>query len=429
MNWFRRKMKRAGKPVSLGEPDTSRIPLREFAYLDETSVQSLLASLIGTLPAEVTSMTERSFEAEGSANAHLAIPVVTKSELSARFKGSHTSGSQVLSRAVAETLFKDFYERTCARFVWRSSRPTGDGGPFSLHRGDLIEVDVELTPDPIYRFNTTMGIMSDIAEDYPALSEDATAALVLNEVGPVTKVLDRLLVGLIPLKADALGLRAGVIGGQMMLAPAEFFDATHAPSMPVKVVGVTEQDNYWRDVRRVLFSKTRFTILGRVNRSGVHPSWVPVKLAEGMRDIAPQFPDTITRAGNVSHGTAVNVRQEANRKAMEEALVLFAARLAGDASTDREPDVRAFAHAKRAAGDSLALQGEAFDDLVNWLVDEQMVPSRPSDTRSARIAARDQAGLRSSTAPTGLADFASTRDDGPVPAEALVDVEIIAIYW
>lgn len=423
MNWLRRKRASTGR---LPQADSiEENPLREFVYLDETSVQSLLASQIGALPAEVTSMTERSLEAEGSASTNIGLPGVAKSEIATTFRGSRTTGSQVLSRAVAETLFKKLYDLTHERFAWRSSNPPS--GPIHVRRGDLLEFEVNLAPDPIYGFDTTMGILGDLAEDYPSFLEDPTTAMILREAGPATKVLDRLLAGLIPLKAPVPDLRAGVVDGDMVIASPSFFGAF--PSMPVTMVGVTEKDNYWRDVRRVLFSKTRFTVLGRVGRSDVQPTWVPVKLAEAMRDIAPEFPDAITRAGNVSYGNSVNTKQETNRDAMEAALVSFAVELGGPAAIERAGELRTLARELRVSADSIALQGEAFEAIVNWMIIQGVVTERPADTRAARIKAREEAGLQATSAATALSDFVSATSDTAAEAEALVDLEIIAIYW
>lgn len=33
---------------------------------------------------------------------------------------------------------------------------------------------------------------------------------------------------------------------------------------PIFVVGVTERDQYWKDIRRVLFSKSRYTVFARL---------------------------------------------------------------------------------------------------------------------------------------------------------------------
>jgi len=246
--------------------------------------------------------------------------MIAKAELASRFKGSSTASSQVLSRAVAESLFKHLYELVADRLVW-SPKLDQDPQPISLERGALIEVEVELAPDPIYGFNATMGVLTDIADDYPALFDDKATALIIAEAELVTKVLERLLVGLIPLKAEVCDLSAGEVGG----------------------VGVTEQAKYWRDVRRVLFSKSKFTVLGRISRTGVQPSWTPVKLTEVMRDIAPQFPDMITRVGRVGYSAPINAREESNRDALERALLHFALAAGRESAAAREDEIKEFA--------------------------------------------------------------------------------------
>lgn len=402
--------------------------LREFAYLDEVSVQSLLVSLIGELPAEVTSLTSHASESEIGSTIGANAPVIAKAEVTSRFKGSSTKSNQVLSRAVAESLFKHLYELVADRLVWS---PNGAHGsqPVSLERGSLIEVEVELAPDPIYAFNATMGVITDIADDYPALLDDKTTALVLTEAGLVTKALERLLAGLIPINAEASGLSAGEVDGVTVAAPTEYFEASGISSEPLSVVGVTEQAKYWRDVRRVLFSKSRFTVLGRINRNGVQDSWAPVKLTEVMRDIAPQFPDMLTRAGRVGYSSPVNTREEHNRDALERALLHFALAVGGEAAAVRENDIKKFAHQHRAQADTLTEQGKAFDSMFEWLGQSGIATAVPENVRLLRSEAREASGLRASSTATSLADFASTSVPDEPHSEPLIDLEIIAIYW
>lgn len=285
----------------------------------------------------------------------------------------------MLSRAVAESLFKHLYELVADRLVW-SPKLDQDPQPISLERGALIEVEVELAPDPIYGFNATMGVLTDIADDYPALFDDKATALIIAEAELVTKVLERLLVGLIPLKAEVCDLSAGEVGG----------------------VGVTEQAKYWRDVRRVLFSKSKFTVLGRISRTGVQPSWTPVKLTEVMRDIAPQFPDMITRVGRVGYSAPINARED---------------------------EIKEFARSQRTQADTLTQQGSAFDALLEWMVRSEILSTEPENMRTLKNRAREASGLKASSAVTSIADFVNPNPPEEPAPEALIDLEIIAIYW
>ena len=422
---WRRKNPSVARPSGKASPSDS---LREFAYLDEVSVQSLLVSLIGELPAEVTSLTSRSNEAEIGGTIGASAPILAKAELTSRFKGSATTSNQVLSRAVAESLFKHLYELVSDRLVW-PPRSKQDPQPISLERGNLIEVEVQLAPDPIYGFNATMGVLTDIADDYPALVDDKTTALIITEAGLVSKLLERLMVGLIPLKSEVDGLCAGEVDGVTVAAPREFFEATGVACTPISVVGVTEQAKYWRDVRRVLFSKSRFTVLGRVSRTGVQPSWTPVKLTEVMRDIAPQFPDAITRVGRIGYSAPVNAREESNRDALERAPLHFALAVGGVSAASREGEIKDFARSQRTQADTLTHQGAAFDALVVWMVESGFISSAPEDVRQLRAVARVASGLKTSSEVTSLADFVNTSPPEEPAPEALIDLEIIAIYW
>lgn len=424
--FWRRNDKKAKATSALGVA-TPGAPLREFVYLDDVSVQSLLASLIGTLPSEVTSLSSHSLDAETSGTIGASMPGVAKSELTSRFKSASATSNQVLSRAVTESLFKHLYELISDRLIW--PQDPDDPQPLQLSRGSLIEIEVELSPDPVYGFNTTMGVMADLADDYPAMLEDKTAALVLRESGPVTKVLDRLLAGLVPIKATSTNLFAGDAGGTIVAAPRSYFEREQISCTPLTVVGVTEQDKYWRDVRRVLFSKSTFTVLGRIGRSGVQPKWIPVKLAESMREIAPEFPDVITRAAATGYAKPTDQRAEGNQQALEAALVDFAKAAGGAALIDREAEVTAFAHSKRGYADTLVRQRAAFEELVAWLLENHIIDEVPTNARALRQQARSHSGLRASSEVQSLADFASPSPAAEPESENLIDLEIIAIYW
>ncbi|MEV8360293.1 hypothetical protein [Microbacterium sp. NPDC076895] len=402
-------------------------PFREFAYLDETSLQSLLVSIVGALPSEITALSSRSTEAELGATAGAPPALLAKAEVTARFKGASASSSQVLSRAVAESLFKNLHELSSDRLVWNPSASSRT--PLNLDRGSLIEIDVELQPDPIYGFNATMGVLTDLAEDYPGLLDDPTTAMILGESGPVNKVLERMLVGLIPLKSTALGLRAGIVDGTAVAGTAAYFESLGVPSQALHIVGVTEQEKYRRDVRRVLFSKDRYTILGRISRGGIQPSWVPVKLTEVMRDLAPQFPDAITRVGQVGYSTPVNTREERNEAALKQALVNFAIAIGQEAAEARIEEVLDFAEQLRGQAANLTSQGAAFTRMGEWLVQSGIAADLPSNERSLRSQARAGAGLQASSGARTLADFAGAKPAVDPPTEMLLDLDIVAIYW
>lgn len=412
----------APKPVPDAPP-----PLREFAYLDDVTVQSLLVSQIGALPSEVTSLSTQSAEAEVGGALSLGAPLMPKAELTSRFASSTGSSNQVLSRAVSESLFKHLYDLISDRLVY-SPGMAASGDSVPIKRGDLIEIEVDLAADPIYGFSATMGVFSELAEGYPAFLDNPGTALVMAEAEPINKVLERLLVGLIPIKAVVNGLVAEEENGQVQVRRADSVK-DDAASTPLFIVGVTEQEKYWRDVRRVLFSQSRFSVLGRISRSGVQASWTPVKLTEVMRDIAPAFPDAITRVGRVGYAAPLNTKQELNRAALEIALEHFAATAGGENARQQEQAIQGFAKTLRDSADSLTQQTQAFDRLTEWLIQRGILEEKPENSRALRSEARQVAGLRLSSEPSTLSDLGTTGADDELPEEHLIDLEIIAIYW
>jgi hypothetical protein len=429
-SWRRARHKSARGETTVGNTEikSSVRALREFAYLDEVSVQSLLVSLIGELPAEVTAMSERSTESELAATAGAAAPLVGKAELTARYQGGTSDSSQVLSRAVAESLFKNLHELTRERVVWSKDDPMKE--PRNLDRGSLIEIEVDLAPDPIYSFHATMGFMSDLAEDYPAMLNDPTTAVVMSEAELVTNALERMLAGLIPLRSDAFGLVAAEIDGELVAGTAPYFAAKGIESQALRVVGVTEQSKYWGDVRRLLFSRSRFTLLGRISRSGVQRTWVPVKLTEIMSEIAPQFPEAITRVGRVGYSPPTNTREEANRDALQRALLIYAATAVPEgALTEKQPELEMLITSLRGLAKSLDSQRVAFDRVDDWLIANNILSDPRPDKRELRVDARNKGGLKADSSAQTISDFVTLDESGPPEREALLDLEVIAIYW
>ena len=128
-------------------------------------------------------------------------------------------------------------------------------------------------------------------------------------------------------------------------------------SCPLDIVAVAELSLFWKDIRRVLFSGSRYSLLCRIGRNGLHESWTPVKLVDVVREFVPELAEQIGAAGKDLVG-AVNVRTPSSSTN------------AGNHAKMRE--------ALKAYGQSLATQYG-----VNWdssLVTEDVLPQDPTRT-------------------------------------------------
>lgn len=434
----------------VGEP--KRPPLREFVYLDGVSLRSLLSSQKGALTENITELLSRADEAELAGSLSGGAPVF-KAEITSRYQTSNSQGTQTSRKSIVQSLFKEFRELEGVRLLLQPIdvleppasieeliRPESAMAVSSedLERGGLVEVEVELVADPIFRFSTIISEISDMAREYPDMLAAPGAASVMAEAEPVNRVLQRLLAGLIPLRARAINVVMVEIRGVEYLVPAVAAAALGIRTTPLFVVGVTEHLSYWRDVRRVLFSGAKFTMLCRIARDGLHRGWVPVKLSQVLAEIAPTFPGALDEVGRFGYNQVVDTTATEAESALQKALETFVQLAASRAGTELPPDAAARVRDRRIScvgmAGSVTAQNEAFRSIRSVLSNEAEVKLAAEDWLEVQREARDRAELPLFRLPTPEpTSRPPVREEGPggesEPAEVLLDTEVIAIYW
>lgn len=422
-------------------------PLREFVYLDEVSLHSLLVSQKSTIPENVSKAISRADEAE-IAGVVGAKALGFKSELKSRYQTSNSDSTQSSRKAVVQTLFKEFRDLALDyKLVHHKDveKPFADPTEIleetdsclvaparDLLRGDLIEVEVTLAVDPVFKLGAMMTEWNAMADDYPGMFGAPGLLGFLHDSEPLMKVLDRFLAELVPIKSKAIHYRVVKIEGHEYVVDKRAIRNLGIKSRPLYIVGVTEKLGYWKDLRRVLFSNAKFTVLCRVARSGIHNSWTPVKLADLFTDVAPGFVDQINAIeapkvdSPTSHG---NAYQDALRAALNSYRSELAAKLQIEANTDQERQLGEVVDQLVVGQVSPTGQRLAFDAVrkaVTALGDSEIV--HPEEDLALRQNVRESAGLDlipslaslTPTTPTKLAAKRSAR---------MLDVEVIGIYW
>lgn len=443
-------------------------PLREFVYLDEVSVFSLLASRVGAIAAEFTATESTSLRGEVGTSADLSAGLV-KSGISSRAEVGRTSGSQVVRKSIAQSHFKELYSyekdslalrprqpdeaapsfRTVAELEKAMESGGTDGwmvDPAALRRGQLVEMEVELEADSVFRISATLASLLEILEENPALlggarREDVLQAAMLN------RVLDRLLVGLVPLRGCALDYWHLTLGGRDWLVHeklvSDLADNSQLETRRIYVVGVAEAGLFWKDIRRVLFSRSRYTVLCRVGRDGLHSDWTPVKLVDVLRELIPDLAAQLDTVGDgllSAMGAAggpswKNDEAEAARR-MRRALLSYWASLADRyAKTCGQPDLTAYGlptEQQCASYGTLEERRVAFGAVTKQLEEHIGTPIDPDVAAQYRHDALSDAGFEfggtlSSVAP--LVEPLVQPSLGERSPHRYLDTEIVAIYW
>jgi hypothetical protein len=430
--------------------DPKRPDLREFIYLDEVSLLSLLSSQKGEVTDSKSEQATEGSEASIDATAGVNPGVIAKAEITSRYQTNNSSTIQTSRKATVQSRFRDLHVIDGLRIIQpvlveapasdieslRNTKTLSKLAPAAeLRRGKLVELRVKLAADPVFHLGTMVSEFTSMAEDYPDMFAAEGGLATLQEVQPINKILKRLLAGLVPIRAIAVDYVVVEIDEIEYVAHKKLIEGLGLKNRPLAIVGVTEQEAYWKDLRRVLFSEAEFTVLARISHSGLKHSWTPVKLADLFTDVAPDLVDQINAAGRVPFGTASSKPNESSSDSkLDAALSHYVDSLLREIKKSPESD-QTKAIAKRikelkTRSATVSDQTSAFALLTKHVL--ELVGGEINSTRALelRSAAREAVGL--SLFPTGnsLSQVKPTApeprgDDDPL----LLDVEFVAIYW
>ncbi len=460
--WIRRRKARSPREDSYGVR-------REFVYLDEVSVLSILASRTGRIPTESTESRSASHSSEVESSVGVGFGGA-KASLGGKMQTGQVQASRVSSKAIIQSNFKNLYDIERADLVLKPAShdhlPTVDSIPglegllgssegsgllvdvTALHRGELLEVEVDLEADPIFRMATIITTFVELMEDNAELMQRVVPGQ-LREIRSVARLLESLLAGLVPIRGRLVDFEWIRIGSRELLVHRSVLEQMPAnaciQAYPAFLVGVAERDLFWKDIRRVLFSQARYTVFCRLATTGLIEHWSPVKMADVFSGITSDFDEMICGLGDeLMSGFKRGVRSAA-------------AGTADDITpTMLNQDVQLGERSLTRYAESIALHHKqdidptAIEDLIreiplpeNWLdsvdsyrpvfakmrerVDDHLnTKTPPSVAHDLRIQAVNRAKL--DVPPKCNGPRGSGNRPGPA-CERFLDSEIVAIYW
>jgi hypothetical protein len=446
---FKRKQQQA---LPAPESEADRADLREFVYIDDVSVQSLLASRTGAIATDYTdsntSGTKRTREANaglrhgplnlgGKANREesdgTTAQVVRKSNAQARFKELlDTELEGLLLRATPpEALPRNAAATTGAQVVpsFEEMREQHDHHVVAepdIRRGDLFELDVELEAEPIYGVSAAISSLIALFEQTPEMVPEDDRDNI-RQVSAVAKMLDQLLAGLVPVRGRAVDyqvLRRGdgdyVIHNSLV---AQLPEDDRGALRPLVVVGVAEQGLFWKDLRRVLFAGHRYTVLARVAVDGLPGSWQPIKLVDLVEQVSPELADMLGSAstevlaslGDTAELERAGAAHTQSQRALDRYRELLARELGLElAEAENPPEAEA------------SFDRETFRDAARAVTTRLVARLEDAPTPERLSTLRDDA-WRSSLEPEE--PERQLRPSAPAATERYLSAEFVAIYW
>lgn len=459
--WFRRRrLKRAAKKQQVA-------PLREFVYLDEVSVYSLNASRLGSIAAEFSETRSSSLQSEVGASIGADAQGVAKAGVNSRLLAGQARESQVVRTAIVQTVFKEFYELELElnSFAMRpvaedlklpgvssvedlkaQTKLAGADGwivdPKTLSRGRLLEVEVQLEADATFRVNTVISSLLEIFQENPGIFE-AEVTEGLDEVKFANRIIEKFLVGLVPVRGRAVDYELVELGGREWIVHRKLLTGLEGDRMlstrPLYVVGDAEQPLFWQDIRRVLFSGTRFRVLCRMMHNGLREDYTPVKLADVLGSVQPELGEQIRSFGQVAFAAMADVNvpdqdTEQEQRIMRAVLVEYAKKLAehSDCVLAEEDlfEIEMLIKENPVSFDTEPERRQAFGKVSSFLQHRFGLPEDAETSAKLRSASLEDGGFdlfgrMIPSLPAGIGSSAPPEGTD----ERCLETEFVAIYW
>jgi hypothetical protein len=456
--WWKRRIRRSRR--SKAAKQNRDKPLREFVYLDEVSVFSLMASRIGALATEFTESESTSLSTEVKSRVG-ASAAVAKAEVASSLTAGESSETQIMRKSTVQSTFKELLDYVGEELVLKPSsadgqvptvRQAGDllalAGKDAdwvvdtqdLTRGRLVEVDVELEADDHFRASALLSTILDFLDTLPQMPEGLDTDGVLGAVTG-TRMLEMLLAGLVPLRGRSIDYVHLTLEGRELIVRRPLLDQVpdlRAEARDLVVVGVAERELFWRDIRRVLFSNSRFRMLCRVGRDGAQLDWNPVKMLDmlgaalpPLRDAVDEIPALLASMGDESDGpdpVEDQMRIALEHYAVELTAVYEHPLTMNDLAARGLPTS---AQVNVAAYGTFEERRAAFAELTGTLADELGFATTADRLETMRSAALVDAGALppGSAAPPVLVMEHDEKTDSDAEAVRYLDCEFVAIYW
>lgn len=458
MGIFKRLLIRVRRQWRRKQVAKSKSILREFIYLDEVSVYSLIGSRLGPIATEFTETETKSLQS--NVNASLGI---TGASLGSSISSNQGEGSQVLRKSVIQTTFKELYEfekksliisslydETKAPINQSLDKILSDGftsggvvNSDKFVRGELFEMEVQLEAESIFKVSAVLSSLLELLkEDSSALGMASKDEIL--KLKSVDSILSKLLVGLVPIRGYAVDYKVIEYNNMEWVVHRNVLkdleDNNSYIIRPLYIVGVAEHSLFWKDIRRILFSNLKFKVLCRISQDGIQNSWTPIKLSHVLESLVPDLGKQIDGIGSEAIDTMLQNSQKTAQDNedrlifMKKALTQYSKLLAEHYNLQlTEIDkghISKFSEQYATYFNSLKSRRLAFDKIADYLLTTFGIERDQLVISSYRTVALSDIGLDIFGEPLPLIGKTTQQQQQPdKPDHRFLDTEFIAIYW
>jgi len=265
----------------VGSSEEEKLTLREFIYLDEVSVVSLLASLTR----EITESRTDTEASERQRRTRFRLRAFTSKIPGFSGTREHLNISrdteEVVRKSEIQSKFDELYGETAGKFELEPEQDEIDIPVSELEEGGVMELDIEFSAHELYHFYKAYQYLFDVFEEHVEEMD--------QEQKQIVELMGSLFGDQIPVVGEAANYR--VVDDE--IRSSDMID-DGLDSEPLQVVGTLDPDMLWQDPSTFLFEENQFTAYVRVPEAEFQDDWDPVKLTRVIRSISEDVGDKLS---------------------------------------------------------------------------------------------------------------------------------------
>ena len=261
------------------DEDTS--PLREFIYLDEVSVVSLLASLTRELTEERTDIDTEESQTKSGWSAKLSFIPFINPGISREKTSIDRDTEEVVRRSEIQSKFDELYSKTAPRFEVDKENTETRISVSEISEGGVMEVDVEFSGHELFHYYKAFQYLIDVAEGAEHEFE--------NKEKQMVELMGSLFGDQIPVVGKLLNYK--LVDGEICNS-GEVIEEEDAEDL--WIAGTLDPDMLWQEPSQFLYEENKFTAYVRVPDAQIQQDWDPLKLTRVIRSISEQIGDQLS---------------------------------------------------------------------------------------------------------------------------------------